>query len=178
MKSTVGSYAAAALLIVAPALIQAQGNPVELGLDAGVNVSFYEGSSAYTVTVPFQNLRIGFYLSKSVSIEPSISLSYMDSEYMDAMTTANASLSPLFHFKGYGTASQPYFRPFVGIAYSSFGDESTSQINVGGALGSKVSVADQVAVRLEVAVRRYLENDDFTAYTGLTVSIGFSAFTT
>jgi hypothetical protein len=162
--------------IMTPALLCAQSRPVELGLDGGLSISF-NGGTRTTVSVPFQEVRAGFFVIDDVSIEPAGSLSYIKIEDIDAIATLGFDLAFLFHFTPDRSAPQPYFRPVAGLTFVTAGGENASQFNVGGGFGVKLPATNQLAVRLEARFRHNFENDDFAGVSTITAVIGLSFFT-
>lgn len=162
--------------LLAPTLITAQTRPVELGFDGGLNVSF-NGSTTTSFSVPFQSVRVGFFVADAVSVEPTVSLNYLKIEGLDAIATIGFSFAALYHFTPDRSKPQPYFRPQAGLMFVTAGGESASQFHAGGGIGVKVPVTTQLAVRLEAGFQHSFENDDFPRASTITAAVGLSFFT-
>jgi hypothetical protein len=166
----------AGVVLLVPTLLSAQGQPVELGIDGGLAISF-NGSTSTAFQLPFQAFRAGFFPSDAVSLEPVVSVNYLKIEEIEAIYTLGLELGGLFHFVSDRGRSQPYFRPFAGIQLFASGGESASQFHAGGGFGVKLPVANQLAVRLEAGFQHAFENDDFSGGNSITGAVGLSFFT-
>lgn len=150
--------------------------PIELGIDAGIG--FRLNDPNYTIIgIPAQSLRMGFYISDNMSIEPAISLNVVSGSG-STITTYSGSLGVLRHFvSNRGIGSGIYVRPFVGFSGVSGLGTSDAQANIGFGFGSKIPFANRLATRLETNFQHIFasgENDDGNV---LGVSIGVSFFT-
>ena len=176
MRACTRTTALAALTLLMPILLAAQRRPVELGVDGGLGIDF-NGGTLTTFSVPIQSLRIGFMASDNVSIEPSTSINILKYEGADAIATVSLALSGLFHFTPDRSMAQAYFRPQAGLNFITDGDDSASQLSLGGGFGVKLPVADQMAIRLDGSFVHAFENDDFAGRNGIAALVGFSVFT-
>ena len=176
MNSRAKLHVLVGVVLLVPTLLVAQDRPVELGLDGGLSISF-NGGTATSFTLPFQSVRAGFFLSDNVSLEPAASLNYLKLENVDAIATVGLSFAALVHFNPDRSRAQPYFRPQAGFTLLTAGGESASQLHVGGGIGVKLPVANQLAVRLEAGFQHSLENDDFAGASTVTAAVGLSFFT-
>ncbi len=164
------------VVLLVPTLLNAQGQPVELGVDGGLDISF-NGRTSTTFQLPISSLRAGFFLSDAVSLEPAVSVNYVKIEEVDAIYTLGLELGALVHFISDRSRSQPYFRPFAGFQLLAAGGESVSQFHAGGGFGVKVPVANQLAVRLEAGFQHAFENEDLSGGNGIIAAVGLSFFT-
>ena len=176
MNSRIRFFLLAGVVLLVPTLLNAQGQPVELGIDGGLAISF-NGSTSTSFTLPFQSLRFGFFPSDAVSLEPAVSVNYVKIEEVDAIYTLGLELGGLFHFISDRSRSQPYFRPFAGFQLLGAGGESVSQFHAGGGFGVKVPVANQLAVRLEAGFQHAFKNEDIGGRNSITAAVGLSFFT-
>jgi hypothetical protein len=166
---------AALALVAAP--LAAQSKPIELGFDAGVGFKVND-PTFFTASIPVQSLRVGFFLSDRVSIEPRILFDFAKEEGEDGAFQFGGELGIPFHFSADASRSRAYFVPFAGIEYFDFGPSSANQFHVGGGLGIKVPAkSDRLALRLEAGLQYGFENDDFDKATVVYGLIGFSFFT-
>jgi hypothetical protein len=119
----------------------------ELGVDAGV-VFTLDDPKTTSLQVPIQGIRMGFYVSPAVSIEPSISLNTQSSAGT-SFTTYGVGLGMLYHFSTSRMANQLYVRPFIGLDGISGDLGSHSAFTFGGGFGVKVPVGSRFASRFE-----------------------------
>jgi len=123
----------------------------EIGIDAGV--TFGLGTPNTTLlSIPAQQIRMGFFLSPALSIEPTFGLQSASGGGV-SFTTYNIGTGLLYHFAQSRAASQFYVRPFVNVVGIS-GDvpsSSTAVFGVGG--GLKVPLRDRIASRFEANVQ-------------------------
>jgi hypothetical protein len=176
MNPRIRFFQLAGVALLVPTLLNAQQQPVELGIDGGLAISF-NGNTSTAFRLPFQSLRAGFFPSDAVSLEPAVAVNYLKIEGIDAIYTLGLELGGLFHFVSDRSRSQPYFRPFAGIQLFASGGESASQFHAGGGFGVKLPVANQLAVRLEAGFQHAFENDDFSGGNSITGAVGLSFFT-
>lgn len=162
------------LILAVPA--RAQDRPVELGLDAGVSFNISD-PNVTTISIPVQDLRVGFFVSDRLSLEPRVALNYLKVEDSDALTSITAALGALVHFNPDRDRSQFYLRPFGGLAFVDFGDDSETQFSLGGGLGVKLPMAERFAARLEGAFAHAFETDALAGSDAVSLTVGFSFFT-
>lgn len=160
-------------LLAAPVAAQ---NPVELGIDGGLEISASD-PSGFIVRFPTGNFRAGFPAGERLSIEPKIAFLFGRSSG-DSFHSINAELGVLFHLKGATTGSRAYLRPLAGITYAGGGGASASQFRAGAGIGVKLPMrATRMAWRLEAGIEHRLHNDDFDSFTGIFALFGISFFT-
>lgn len=173
---------------VGPAAAQAQEGSVEIGVDAEFAYHIIDngGDDIFQVAIPFggglidlprarNGLRIGFFASDAVSIEPSISLSLL-SDGDDTFWQLGLGTALLFHLQTDRDETRPYLG--VGGSLSTFGNGDTaSQLSVSGEAGFKFPVQNSFGLRLGAGVGRFFENDDFNGRTSIYATFGFSYFT-
>lgn len=123
----------------------------EIGIDAGV--TFGLGTPNTTLlSIPAQQIRVGFFFSPALSVEPTFGLQSASGGGV-SITTYNIGTGLLYHFAQSRAASQFYVRPFVNVVGIS-GDvpsSSTTIIGVGG--GIKVPFRERIATRFEANVQ-------------------------
>ena len=119
----------------------------EIGMDAGIRFNMTTPSST-VIQIPAQQIRMGFYVSPVMSIEPTVGLTSVSGNGVSGtMYSVGAGL--LYHFSPSRAANQFYIRPFLGIDGTSgdFGSGSTVSFGVGG--GIKMPIQDRLASRFE-----------------------------
>ena len=119
----------------------------EVGVDAGV-VFTLDDPKTTTFQLPIQSIRMGFYVSPAVSIEPSLSLNHT-SVSGGSFTTYGVGLGLLYHFEPSRTVNQFYARPFIGLDGISGDLGSHSAFTFGGGFGVKMPVGNRFATRFE-----------------------------
>jgi hypothetical protein len=178
MRTLAAALTAITLLATAPAA-RAQTSPIELGIDAALSVGLDE-PRVTVIAIPFQQFRIGFFLSPRTSIEPTLAINHIDAEEdpefgIDPdITTISVGAGVLFHLTPDRTRSQIYFRPFGGFTSVSLLGESESDPNLGLGLGLKTPFANRLASRLEAFVAHEFDGDGTTS---VGVLFGLSFFT-
>jgi hypothetical protein len=188
---------ALAAVIVIPHALGAQGaaprRPIELGVDAALSYESSDPVDGISLTVPVPRLRIGFFLTDAVSLEPSFQFNYSRLTFENPITgedrTASGSnyeldFGLLYHFSTNRAARQVYIRPLIGInGFSSSDDDddedtSASQVVFGVGLGVKLPSTNRLATRLEGGfVHRSEDEPFFRSANRLYASFGFSFFT-
>ena len=176
MASRAKLLALVGFVLLAPTLLVAQDQLVELGFDGGLRISFDDVTET-AIAVPFQSIRAGFLVSDNVSLEPALSFYYLKVEDSDALATLGLSVAGLYSFSPDRSKPQPFFRPQAGLTFVSIGGESASQFNVGSGLGVRIPVANQLAVRLEARFQYSFDNADFDSASTITAAVGLSFFT-
>lgn len=169
---------AVAIGLFAGSQVAAQSRPVELGLDAGFSTQLKDPKYS-TIGIPLQRLRIGFFASDQVEVEPAVALNWLKPSDDDALTTLNGSLGVLVHFNADAAKARPYVRPFAGLSYASIGGESESRFNAGAGLGVKVPIgsAERFAMRIEGGFTHTFKKDLFPANDEIHLTFGFSFLT-
>lgn len=164
---------AAGLLAVAPMRLDAQAidGTKEIGFDAGVQFGL-SGGSYTSLNLPAQRLRVGFFRSPRVSIEPYGSLNYNKFSGRESSTTIGFGTGVLYHLAANPAASQAYVRPFAEVNYTN-SPKSSTQFQLGGGFGIKVPWRDRISTRFEAA----LGHDFKDSNTILNLTAGLSFFT-
>ena len=169
--------ATAILAVALPSAAQAQ-NPVELGVD-GVVAYTLTSPHVSTVAIPVQRLRVGFFISPRVSIEPFGALTHF-SENGNSNTNVTLGVGGLYQFGGGRGAPQPYVRPFAELAHRSFADKSlsggASEAALGAGVGLMIPASTQFAWRFEGTLTQVLEHDSLNGGTMLSGFFGLSFF--
>ena len=157
--------------------------PIELGVDASIGTD--DLTDATSIQVPLQRLRVGFFVSPRLSVEPGLVLTHTSGDGV-SFTSFGGDVGLLAHLTGVptGRTRTPgvFVRPFVGLSRSSFDIDagtsgSTTQANVGAGLGVKLPVGDRLAWRLEGAYTRALKTDDLPAINAFALTVGLSFHT-
>ena len=154
----------------------AQEGRVELGMDAGLIVSINSDvDNTTSVSVPLQRLRVGFFLSDAISLEPTLALNIL-SGGGETATTIEAGGSILYHLRTDPTESRLYVRGGAGLSYADIGDFSASQFGISGGVGIKTA-GDPISLRFEGVIGYNFENDDFVSSVPIGVLAGVSVIT-
>ena len=137
----------------------------EIGIDAGIAFDLGDFGGT-TIQIPAQHVRMGFFVSPALSIEPVLGLtSFSD----DAGTTTlyNLGVGALYHFSNSRAASQFYVRPFINIVGISGEGASDSQAVFGVGGGMKLPLRDRIAARFEANFAHADNNDTIGLLAGL-----------
>jgi hypothetical protein len=163
--------------------------PIELGIDAALRYRSADDANLTSFDVPIPSVRVGFFLSDQLSLEPfgrigwqrvSIEDPFPGQDDSDSFTTYDLGVGALFHFSPDRTRSQPYVRPFLGLSGFSGGggdDDSASQLSFGAGIGLKMPVADRLGWRIEANYTRLGEDEPFEAGNVFGIQFGLSFFT-
>jgi hypothetical protein len=131
--------------------------PIELGFDGGLSFGTGGTNNTTNIDTPLKNLRAGFLINPTWSIEPSFSLTRQSAT--GASSTEYAiGVGALYHFSTARTANQLYARPFVN--YLGFNDKvdtsptttvSTSDhlTEMGAGIGMKLPWKERLVWRVE-----------------------------
>jgi hypothetical protein len=139
----------------------------ELGIDAGA--TFGTGNNSRTVvSIPVQQVRMGFFLSPALSVEPTLRLTSFSGGGAPSVTVYDVGAGLLYHFSASRLTNQFYVRPFVSVEGSSGGGGSVTTFGFGG--GLKIPVADRIASRFEANVAR---TDGNSTTIGLLAGLSF-----
>jgi hypothetical protein len=169
-------FAAAALAFMTTAA-RAQGSgprPLELGIDAGVDIALGDGSYT-TISIPAQAFRIGFPISPRTSIEPKFGINVISGNG-DTFTTYRAELGLLYHlgsdrYPGAYQRAGLYVRPFLGIVGFSDGDSDSSGL-LGAGVGYKFPLVSRLSSRFEANFAHQFESGDSNTI-GLLAGLSF-----
>jgi hypothetical protein len=137
----------------------------EIGMDAGI--TFGLGTpSITTIEIPAQQIRMGFFMSSALSIEPTFGLVSVSGGGVSA-TAYNIGAGLLYHFSTSRAANQFYVRPFVNVVGSSGGGSSSSTAYFGVGGGLKVPLRDRIASRFEANFQHGNGNNAIGLLAGL-----------
>ena len=190
------NVALTAAVIVIPQLLGAQGagprRPIELGVDAALAYESSDPVDGVSFNVPVPRLRVGFFLSDAVSLEPSLSFNYSRATFNNPITGEDNTFSStgyefdfglLYHFSTDRTQKQVYIRPLIGLnGFSSSDDDdndnSASQVVFGAGLGVKLPATNRLATRLEAGFTHRSEDEPrLPSSNRIYASVGLSFFT-
>jgi hypothetical protein len=168
-------FAAAAIGL--PSQLDAQSGSVEIGFDTGLSLTMVSDADNVTsIDVPQQSIRVGFFVSDQLSIEPAVGFSWLHTGGESATQLALAG-RVLYHFSPDPTRPRFYLGGGAGFNLIDVGDQQETQFGVGGGLGVKLPVADRMAIRLEGSFSRFFETDLLPAASVIGAVVGFSFFT-
>ena len=167
--------AACLMVLVAAGSASAQ---MEIGVDAGLTSTRIDGSelSVVQTDIPVQRLRVGFFVTPGVQIEPSIGYSRVEFDGV-GQTTLQVGTDLVFHIGQNPYAPQLYVAGGPSILRTDFGAGEETQLGVGGDVGLKVPVGGWMALRLGVGYTRWLESDTLLGADEGGAFFGFSVFT-
>jgi len=130
------------------------------------------------VTSLSKSFRVGFFVSPTISIEPSFAFFILDEEGADnAVRVLGLGLAALIHLSSDPTAAQFYVRPYVGMDNAKSGsNDARSQFSVGGGVGVKLPVVEHFKFRMEAGYVHGFENtgDGIPSQDVIAVLLGFS----
>jgi hypothetical protein len=148
--------------------------PAELGVDAGVSIGF-DTPRVTVVQIPEPAIRLGFYMSDRVSLEPKVGFASIHDD-AGTFTAFSAQLGLLFHFENNPVGRGLYARPFVGVLGEKSTGYSENRSVVGGGLGVKEAFSNRFASRIEVNYSHISAVNDEPATNNLGFLFGISVF--
>jgi hypothetical protein len=159
---------------VTPARAQS-GAPVEFGADAALSLLF--DPSVVVINVPVSEVRIGFFLTPRVELEPRFRLVAARGDGAD-YSEAFLALGALFHTSTSRAAPQTYLRPFVSVSSIDFGSsgDSPSAVSLGVGVGVKRPIGNRFAFRPELNFAHTFERDGIEGQNRLQLLFGFSVY--
>jgi hypothetical protein len=120
----------------------------EIGMDAGLAFRLTDPTGA-VLAIPIPAVRMGFFVSPVLSIEPTLSIISTSGDAFGSGTTYSLGVGALYHFSPSRAAKQFYVRPFIGIDGASGDAGSGSSVTFGVGGGLKVPLRDRIATRFE-----------------------------
>jgi hypothetical protein len=177
MTRTVVRLLAGSLLALftlsAPARAQI-GSPVEYGADAAL--AFMLDPSVVVLSVPVNDVRIGFFMSPRVELEPRFRLVAARGSG-DSYTEAVLVLGALFHYSASRAAPQSYLRPFAAVTSVKLsGNDAATATSLGVGLGMKRPIGNRFAFRPELNYAHQFDNDAVGSQDRLELLLGFSVY--
>lgn len=180
------TWAALAALALTPALARAQqSHPIEFGVDAGISVTD-DDPKITTVALPVNSLRVGFYVTDRVAIEPSVTFNYTKSGGSSFSRFA-PELGLLFDLTESREAPQFFLRPFAGLERLSLdggtfgGTDAQTVPHLGAGVGVKIPFRsiERFAWRIEALYDHGFEKDNgaIPAVNTVGLKLGLSFFT-
>lgn len=158
----------------------------EIGMDGGLG--FMSTANQPTTTVfglPVQNVRVGFYMSPKLEVEPFGALNYMHQD-TNSGTALGLGVGALYHFSPSRASNQWYARPFLDLNHSSdsFSQNgtttttSTTQWGLGAGFGIKMPLMDRIGSRFEVNFEhRFKDGTVAPSYDQFGLLAGLSYYT-
>lgn len=178
------SYAALSLMVIAAtagAQRSTRGTTVtsanpspELGVDGGLQFTMDDPKTT-AFQIPIQGLRMGFYVSPAISIEPSLRFNHASVSGGGSATDYGLGVGLLYHFSTSRMANQMYVRPFIGLDGISGGGNSDSAFSWGAGFGVKVPVGSRFASRWEANLSSASNNG--VSRTAIGLLAGLSVYT-
>jgi len=167
----------ASLFLMFPLTARAQGaGSVELGMDAGLGMSFLEKTdNLLSVSIPRANVRVAPFVGEMTQIEPSVSLQVL-SQGDDSITQLAVGFHVMQNFSA-TEKSLSFFKAGLLFDVIDVGDESVSQAAVGVGGGVRSLGSSGLAARVEAEFARYFESGETVGYWQLNLKLGVSFFT-
>jgi opacity protein-like surface antigen len=184
-----------ALSVVALALLfgagraSAQDRPIELGFDGAIlyqiqsDLNGLSQPNVLSVSLPFQLVRAGFFVSDAISIEPALGFAFEDTEDVGSLTALDLLANVLYHFpsaggpeffvKAGGVFSWANFSPDTGSS------DSSTQFGLGAGAGVKLPIVDRLKFRLGLNYIYQFESkeDGLPASSNIFGTFGLSLYT-
>jgi hypothetical protein len=178
------SLATFSLLALSSTAIAQRGGAVvepspELGVDAALTFDLSGNPKTTTLALPVQGIRAGFFLSPTMSLEPSFHLNTVSGGGTSA-TEYGVGVAMLWHLSPSRTANQWYLRPFIDFSGFSFsGSPSQSAVTFGGGVGIKMPIGtgNRFATRFEGAFGHTGSHNGTPASDALALLAGLSVYT-
>jgi hypothetical protein len=124
---------------------------LELGVDG--RLAHYFGTvSTTSLAAPLGQLRVGYFISPSLSLEPYGALGYASTSNGLSSSSTVVGVGALYHFTQNGSQIQPYVRPFAEygrVTLAAGGSNTASSYGVG--LGVKIPLMERMSWRVESA---------------------------
>jgi opacity protein-like surface antigen len=177
-------FLAAGLVIASVDDALAQKGVTELGVDMAFSyeteselfgIMLPGGGSAESIVGPQGAVRIGFFLSDAVSLEPATSFNLLSGD-SETLTVWAFALKLQYHFNADPGRARPYLGIGPTFTLVDLGGESSSQFGLTGELGVKLPINEHVGARLAASYTRGFENDDFGSRNILAAVFGISVF--
>jgi hypothetical protein len=128
------------------------------------------------VSLPLREVRLGFFATPSVELEPRLGL-VSSSGGGTHSTDLEFGFGLLYHFTPSRAEAQPYVRPFVQVeSRSSSGSRSATAPTLGVGLGAKLPIHPRFSIRPEINFGHTFENDLVGAGNTIQLLLGVSAF--
>jgi opacity protein-like surface antigen len=160
----------------------AQSGAIEIGFDTGLTLRLnsdkngFEYENQTAINIPLQSVRVGFFVSDQLSIEPAIGFSYLDVGDT-SITQLGAGANLQYHFTADATRTRFYIGAGGGLNLLDIGDEQETQFGLGAGLGVKLPIASRMAIRIEGSFSRFFESDLLPGANVIGALVGFSFFT-
>ena len=176
MSRLAASLVAILLLTVAPRLrAQVSATPIEFGGDAAVTVLF--DPSAVVLNLPVSEIRVGFFVTPRLELEPRLNLIVAKGDDGDTFTETHFTFGALFHLEPARSSARTYFRPFASVASTKFsGSDGTTAVALGVGLGVKRPIGNRFAFRPELNFAHTFARDNVEDESRVQLLLGFSVF--
>ena len=170
----ISAVAALALFATAVSAQAPTPRPIELGIDAGVDIGLGDNSGT-VISIPAQSFRVGFPISPRVSLEPKIGINIFTGDG-DTFTTYRGELGLLYHlgsdrYPGAYQRAGLYVRPFIGIVGFADGDSDSAGL-LGAGVGYKFPIVSRLSSRFEANFEHQFGDGDANAI-GLLAGLSF-----
>ncbi|MDT8437061.1 MAG: outer membrane beta-barrel protein [Gemmatimonadota bacterium] len=173
-----------ALLLATAGSLRAQQGAVEIGVDAAV--AYETEAEVFTASAPFggtigafvgpqSGIRVGFFLTDAVALEPVVNFQFVDTSDDDPEAAFASAAKLLYHFSTDPEATRLYVGvgPTLTVINTS---DTDSQFGLTGELGAKVPVQERIGLRFAAGFRHGFDTDDFPETNVIFGTFGLSVF--
>lgn len=165
----------AAAPLAAPLAAQQSNGPIEIGMDAMLSRQSFKtdfGTSSATIfQVPLQQIRVGFPMTPTISLEPALGYTHVSGEGSSS-DSFSGELGLLVHFNENRKQPQGFVRPLIGLDDKVL--DAGTHFTVGAGLGMKVPATDRIAGRFELRYKHQFESDGVSGNLfGLAAGLSF-----
>jgi len=165
-------------LATAATAARAQGKAVELtaGMIGFTSISCSNCSSTSTFTTGGPYVSAGFYLSPRLAIEPSLSLQVASGSGSSATVLGLAVGVPIYFDQNWGRKGWYVTPRLTYLDATCSGCGSASQFGAGVAIGGKMPLNENAALRLQASYDYGFESSNVVSTSTIGASIGLSVF--
>lgn len=169
-----------ATLAAGVAEAQLRGPEITVGL-ASVGMETYDGDENYTqLFAPTSLLRLAFYFTPQVAIEPQVMLDMWSGEGRSGSAIGLGAFVPIY-FNGDQGNTGLYAAPGIGVTFYANKQadgikSSSSQTFFAVELGKKFMLGESASLRLAAQYFQEPETDDFFEFRNIGVLLGLSVF--
>lgn len=150
----------------------------EVGVDAALTFDLSGNPKTTRFALPVQGIRAGFFLSPTVSLEPSAHINTA-SGGGTSLTEYGIGIAMLWHLSPSRTTNQWYLRPFLDFSgFSARNLPSESAVTFGGGVGIKMPIGpgNRFATRFEGAFGHTGSHNGTPASDALGLIAGLSVY--
>jgi hypothetical protein len=151
----------------------AQKGSLEIGADVlGYGRFKVAGNQSSILELPAASVRVGYFLTDRVSVEPNVTYSRFTPEEGARSSSYFASVGIAYHLQADRSKPQLFVQPYLGISGSEGGSDDAFAL-IGATVGFKLPLAERVVLRTSANYDRGLSDGD-NSFIG--VRTGFSVY--